>query len=722
MTMKLPWATAAAVLALLLCTPLQADDAGKKDSSPSGTATSSPELPRDFGAGDLGEVEDFGALDLAALLDMQVETASRHSEPISRAPAIIEVLTRQQILNLGARNLYEALTFLPGIEVIESYFGVPTFVFRGNLQEIYNAKVLLLINGHPNYDPLNSTFYLEQVPLEAIQRIEVIRGPGSVLYGTNAFAGVINIITATRQEDSLENMARLEAGSFGTVNGGAGHIGRSGDLTWGVFASGQYDQGYPYVVELDQNEDCVLPGDPVRPEDCAPPGPSATFDYYNRHASFMGDVAYKGLRLNAGYMTQDRQKYGPIPVVRFHGNNRFQRSFVNAEYAHDWQDFEARARFGLTHDRKDWVFANFPLPQFEDSTFEASSRLWRGELSGRWYARTNVFVDAGVSYELGQSVHLDMPMETGGTLPLFLSFDELPSLDTLAGYTQLTWRIGDQVTLLAGNRVSRFQTEQARVTVVDGVPEAVLTEGEPIINISPRGGVVYTPTDQLAFKLLYGEAFRAPNFFETSAVLNQIIGVADNIQPETIRTVEFGVDSRPLAWLSARANVYYSLIDDFIGRRPPTTEEVDIFGATATVFDNLPRRWVSGVEVSFTGILSDEWSFFTNADVKRVRDADGEPIYGSSPVTVNGGVSYRPFDWLAVRPNAQYFGARGAASSYVLANTVLDFPVTDVWTISLIGTNLLDADYDYPEYVRGIVDTVPGGPGRAYYARLTAAF
>jgi outer membrane receptor for ferrienterochelin and colicins len=672
----------------------------------------------------LADVDDFAMLDLDALLNASVQTASRRAEPISRAPAIIEVLTRDDLHRLGVTNLYQALTYLPGVELIESYFGYTTLIFRGMAQEIYNAKVLMLINGHPSYEPVNSSFYMELIPLDAIERIEVIRGPGSVLYGTNAFAGVINVITREALEDGQTTVARAQGGSFGTATLGGGNFGRSGDLAWGIFASGFHSSGYSYIVEQAQNEDCTLEA-PLVPAHCTGPGPSAEFDYFDKYVNTYGDLQYKGVRLQLGAMTQEKQKYGAVPVVRFHGPNEFQRLFADLSYRYDWKRFSLGFRLGVDRDKREHGFGRFPFPRFLESSALTENTMQRGEIMSRWSPLDNFHLDQGISYELNTAPYYDLIQSDGSLHALSPRFDgETPNQNSLAFYNQITWSPHRTFTLLAGSRVTRFQTDYNAVRLdAQGVPRYSISRADPVINHSPRGGVVYAPKDNLAFKLLYGEAFRAPNLFETVAVLSQIVGVTPNVQPETIRTLEFGVDSRPLPWLSLRSNLYYSLLSDLIGRRPPTPDEVPLFGAAAGIYDNLPGQEIFGIETAVRAIINEHWTFFANATAKQVREREsGANIRASSPFSANGGLSYEALDWLIIRPNAQYFGPRAAARAYTLLNAVVDFPLSNAFTVSLIGQNLLNTRYDYPEFVRQVVPTIPGGPPIAGYVRLLAEF
>jgi iron complex outermembrane receptor protein len=699
----------------------------------------------DFGNLDLEmtTVSDFNQLDLEALLDAKVETASKKSESISRAPAIIEVLTREQIYNLGARDLYSALTFLPGIEIIENYSGTSTMVFRGAPQEQYSVKILFMINGHPIFEPISSSFLLETVPFEAIKRIEVIRGPGSVLYGTNAFAGVINVITETAKEDGVHTVGRLEGGQFTTASGGAGNYGRKGDFAWGVFAGGNQTRGFPYRIHKDQNEDCI-PGSPsgaplsqLRPYDCLRPGLSGTLEYFNNYKNAMLDLQYSGLRLQAGGVMQEKQKYGLLPNLRFNGTNETNHFFGELSYRHDWGKLGIVARTGWNHHDLRWDFGRFPLPtpQFRETHTEGDGfEMFRGELTVSWAILDNLSLDQGISYDTSKLKSFYFLFDNGAFHPLANVFEDY-SQDTESYYAQARWDITEALTLIGGFRVSQFETDTLTVVPsVKGAPTFEKGRSDPILIPSPRVSLIYTPRDEITFKALYGEAFRLPNLFETAGTLSGLIASTPNIQPEKIRTAELGADTRPLQWLTIRGNVYYSALSDLISRRNARNayEQAQLGNSNAGgLYDNVYEGHIVGAEFSSLAVFSETVNGFFNiswktTDIGAMEDVTPStgPVRMPMPAafTANIGASWKAMPWIVLRPNAQYIGARGYSKAYTLVNGVVDFPVTKEVTLSAIGNNLFNTDYTYPEAVRRYVKTLPGGPGRAYYGRITAEF
>ena len=168
---------------------------------------------------------DLTELSLEELMDVVITTASKSREKQSDAPAIVEVLTRDELTRFGGTTLLDVLTRVPGLAAVSGYFTDRSMIgFRGDaLQGPTSRHVLLLINGRPVREVQEGgikTSLLEAFPIDAIERIEVVKGPGSVLYGSEAFAGVINVITTTPERNGM---------SVASVGGAGGAFGSTGD-------------------------------------------------------------------------------------------------------------------------------------------------------------------------------------------------------------------------------------------------------------------------------------------------------------------------------------------------------------------------------------------------------------------------------------------------------------------------------------------------------------
>ena len=157
-------------------------------------------------------VPDVTSMSLEDLMNMQVTSVSKRTQKVADAAAAVFVITQEDIRRSGATSIPDALRMVPGLEVAQidqNKWAIGSRGFNGR----FDNKLLVLIDGRSVYTPLFSGVYwnVQDVVLEDVDRIEVIRGPGATLWGANAVDGVINIITKS-----------AKATQGGLVSAGAG--------------------------------------------------------------------------------------------------------------------------------------------------------------------------------------------------------------------------------------------------------------------------------------------------------------------------------------------------------------------------------------------------------------------------------------------------------------------------------------------------------------------
>ena len=202
------------------------------------------EQSNDFNADELDVLQLYGDEDFITI-------ATGVVQPIAKAPAVASVITASEIKSMGATDIDQILETVPGLHVSRSPIYNPLFVFRG-IHSDFNPQVLILVNGVP----LSNLFHGDRnlvwggMPVEAISRIEVIRGPGSALYGADAFAGVINIVTKSPKE--LQGLAGgISAGSFSTNRAWLSAGGSNGELKYSAFLEAEKTDGSDATISAD---------------------------------------------------------------------------------------------------------------------------------------------------------------------------------------------------------------------------------------------------------------------------------------------------------------------------------------------------------------------------------------------------------------------------------------------------------------------------------------
>src|SRR5437660_12686128 len=173
------------------------------------------------------QAESLKTLSIEQLLNVEVTSVSRRPEPLARAPSAIQVITQQDIRRSGASSLPEALRLATNLEVAQVDSRQWAISARG-LNSTTANKLLVLIDGRTVYTPLFSGVFwdVQDVPLEDIDRIEVISGPGATLWGANAVNGVINVIT----KKAKDTQGLLVAGGGGSELRGFGSAQYGGAL------------------------------------------------------------------------------------------------------------------------------------------------------------------------------------------------------------------------------------------------------------------------------------------------------------------------------------------------------------------------------------------------------------------------------------------------------------------------------------------------------------
>jgi len=619
--------------------------------------------------------EDLTEMSLEELLDVTVEVASKKGEKMSDAPAVITVVTRKEIDAFGAISLVDILNRVPSLQHMSSHLWVQAKpVIRGDLIAHADNHTLILINGRPFRDALeaNSNFALYTAfPLDLIERIEIIRGPGSVLYGSNAIAGVINIITRVPEEEN-EARVTIGGGSFGATLGSATAFASHKEWKLAV--------GFNYFKEDGWNFKAYTNS----------PGPSGGPVYgemkYGEFNKGLGALLeYKRFRAQLYYSDVKYDSLGVLTSWSSEGYVAGKRLFVDLGYTHP---FTESWKLNLNVTRNSWE--NRLVSQITgNDPNSADATVFEGSISGHFTEDTNLVL-GGLS-EIRES------KGTSGVIP-----DDY-SEHHYSAYLQVDHRPLDPLKLIAGAQYN--QTHSGRYRTV------------------PRFGAIYDFNDSIAVKLLYAQAFRSATPLEEYIDVPNLIGNPD-LAPEIVTTVD-----AQLFVNTARAQytftVFQSHYTDLIKRIivPPANQtfvnggEIDILGA----------------EFEAKGQMS-ETLFATGSITYQVEDEKDKTLFIPSYMA-KAGISYQKGHW-TVGLFHSYFGKpreneplggltlnkEARAINLLSLNTTYRFHFFRPMAINVYGSNLLDDDMDYTEFSMGWVNTLPIGPGRAVYGRLSVEF
>jgi len=203
------------------------------------------------------ETDELSGLSLGDLLNLDVSVATKTEMTMQEAPSIVSVITGDEIRNMGARNITDVLRTVPGFDITHT-IEVPNHTphVRGS-GELLTIKMMINSHSFRGTDGQMALLF-DMLPVRSIRRIEIIRGPGSALYGTGAFFGVVNIIT--KEGGDVPSGITLEGGSYGTIKPSGEFSYKDDDFKAYIYADFHTTDGYDGTVESDRATDSPVLG------------------------------------------------------------------------------------------------------------------------------------------------------------------------------------------------------------------------------------------------------------------------------------------------------------------------------------------------------------------------------------------------------------------------------------------------------------------------------
>jgi len=484
----------------------------------------------------------------------RVVSASRSGTSSVDAPAATTIITADEIRLSGVTNIPDLLRRVPGMSILTMGSGNANMAMRGFNQRISN-KLLVLVDGRSVwFDFLGGNFLRAlSIDLNDIERIEVIHGPGSTLYGANAFGGVVNIILKAPGDDPGGQVA-ITGGTGETLNGNVRFSGRKGIV--GFRGSVGYEQTNRYEKEFDVRSDYVAqPKDP--------------------------DLAVRALRANGAVMLK------PADDLTIGISGGLNYLFDNFFAIGVFRDFYLE---GLNSDlRVDFGFKGLKV------------RAWWNHLNVR---------EAGPTWAHVGGLN-------GDTTPLSNTVDVEAAYvgQFMTGPIQHDLSVGASYRLKAidWNYIAEPQLEQHLAGFVEDrvtfLPQLSLTAGfrfdqHPLVGFtpSPRAALLVKPTPRQSIRLSAGTAFRTPTFLESYLDLTIPTGLVTGValssrgnldlQPENIVAIELGYVFQDSDYVHFDINAYYERVDDLIALGAivapdgPAPLEGEFFIAGSSTFEN----------------------------------------------------------------------------------------------------------------------------------------
>lgn len=537
-------------------------------------------------------VEEPGA-SLEALLNTRILVASKTPESVQEAPGIVTVVTRKEIEGFAARNLGQVLNRVVGMNLLSpDIFPYQSVVVRGQEATPYNNHILVLLDGRPMRDPITGGLdgsYWNAFPLDALERVEIIRGPGSVLYGSCAYSGVVNLITRSRVEDGIEGTASVLGGSQGAFAQAGTLLCQKGDFR-GLLSVAQFTDSGPRESFADYG------------------GQSGSARFFHHALGAVAHLAGPGWTFNAW-----QGSYNPYTLEGADESwksppTRDAQATTHLDAGCTRELTESLGLSGnLTYNRTGWYTGErWPTqaPAFPQATTQGRA----------------VLAEVMARYSPGSRFHLLV----GG------------------GYEKDRW---DGALVISGEQDSSFLYAQAdaRLDAVKLIGGFQYNKLEGIGgNTSPRLGAIWEIDPRWSAKLLYSTAFRKGYPNETSFNVAIFHG-NPHLQPELIATTEAQASYQGRAFQGA-VTVYQSRMTDIIIRRTFPAPGLD---------PPVYLKYLNGGSWNFHGVeLEGRWTLgggllaSGSATWQANRTGDGQDDANLQPSTqVKAGLLYEARAW-----------------------------------------------------------------------------
>ncbi len=435
----------------------------------------------------LGHDGDFFDMSLEELMSVPVGIASVERQDVESAHSVVSVLTRKEIEALGAENLREALEYMTGTSTGTSRYHKSIVGIRGDIFAGPNSRVALLVDGVPMREIFQAggdADVYELFPMDAISRIEIIRGPGAYLYGANSISGAINIVTKLGWNPHVQ--VGVDGGSKQFLRQrahGGFHI---GDATLAVTAQNQTQDGWRY--------DYIRPGN--------------------------GDTVDQYLRAE-GHSILLSGELNRTSLVLYHSNytNTASLDHNDGEFDLNLNKFFGEARY-------------YFYREGHDVSMLSLSGAFKENLSDDTYAPGGAaIVQAHESYA---SLNYKQQLAIGENRLLFGANLMQTHAETDPSNSVVFVKEANHTTISLFGQY--FHTISESVSSDIGV--YVTKKSELDVNVSPRAGLLVDLGSHHKLKLVYNAAYREPSMVETNIDVPSSLVGNPNLRVETAHNID----------------------------------------------------------------------------------------------------------------------------------------------------------------------------------------
>ncbi len=671
-------------------------------------------------------VEELKNLGLNSLMDLTVETASGTEETLIDAPASMVVVTKQEIQQRGYSNIAEALQDLPGFDVTIQNGSMYSSTYQRGYRTPFTTRTLFMLNGIvDNTLWSHSAVFSRQYPMSNVERIEVLYGPASAVYGPNAFLGVVNVITDNGSELDVGEITGNVTGLVGSFNSKSIDATLKGklaeDFSFSIstqqFSSDEPDfsDRYGYL------SNSLYGSEPLWGAIHNIQHEGEYLDHYydpTKDYAVLADATYKGLKLGIIHW-KVKEAYGPYYAADRAQNNSFWNKDSDqyyAEYKTDLTDSLKAQSLVLYRENRRYGYWAEGTPDEETSSFisftnwNAESSSWLFKQSFEYEFNEDLLLSAGLKYERKEltkgydipgywSPAISSTTEVGSGIghssdlsyeipppPGAMPADNLANTRDVGGYVQAIW----DWEYWRFNLGVRYDRNSMYGSVVN-----------------PRIAAIYHYSDEWTFKALYGKAFQEPSPLNLWGGWSGRAANPD-LQPEKVQNLElitmYHTDNLWQEW-----SLYSSHYTDVIKEEAENAGKRDIWGLEYRAklsFPNLIEDFDDITAYFNYSYTHPESSVFYDHDLSLWLDGDAA-LGDIAPHKINLGINLPLGDAWNLNLRGNYVSSRELylrnplrgqgekLDSYFVLNSAISYQYEPL-TITLKVLNMLDKDYFHP--------------------------
>lgn len=627
--------------------------------------------------------------DVEDLLFMEINVGSTKAETVLNSVSTVSVIDQKAIQNYNFKTISEAVAIVAGFDSIRTTFMNTIPMARGILQPLYANKILILINNIPTWFSTTGEGFLNRVDINDVERIEVLKGPASVVYGSNAYSGAVNIVLKKQIKYESHLQIHGSAGNNKSFMSGGNYSYGKEDSSLFVGANAYTEDGHKvtYMDKSGRSGDIM----DVR----YPKGGNLTWH---------GQYKSNSLLFN-GFKDEFTDLEGSDPLFASGAGKPHPRSGYLASYSFN-EDINSKLHFDGAA-TFDWNEREFSRDEYDTLRTKTSGYRANSNAKANLKLSDNFNIDAGAEYEYRWVDYYMTYYTSTSVISNFSNIDARHSYE-YSGFCQLNLSKND-FRFTAGSRYTKNEFFGN--------------------NTSSRGTLVYSVSEKSSVKLIVGQSFRAPSIFEMFVLTpsRKTSGTLD-LKPETSDSIE-------LAYLMSAGNIFVQLLGyqanyyDKIARVPTTVTYSD--GVTITgvsKYTNVSSFKGRGIELEMNYRNPELIDGFLNASA--VASDDGQDINFKFVPDYNivCGLSKeinRFFFSGVVKQRGNVDGRLAPIDAFTTGD--INFGITADngnvrHTISV--KNVADTKVLYPEYVwqSGVLTSIPSEEGRMIEYTFTAKF